>query len=268
MLLTRHARMAELIDLSGYVEENQPALGGHETVFWTLTTHEEAGYRDEQALGPDESGNETLARKLRARRQGSDEIHPKDRAILMSEHGPTHVDALAHLDSSMDTTIDEMPLERFYGPAVGLDVSHLLEESEYVTVDVLRSELDREGLELADGDTVTLHTGHRAAHYGRDVESRYDYLHRYIGLDREAATWLAEAGVTNVGIDAPSIDHSAGTAAKDHPAHDVCAEYEMLNTENMANLDRVAGRRYTFCCFPLKLREGTGSPVRPVAILD
>jgi kynurenine formamidase len=260
--------MPELIDLSGHVEEGQPALGDHETVFWTVTTHEEAGYRDKQELGPEEAENESLKRKLRAKREGSDEIHAKDRAILMSEHGPTHVDALAHLDSSKETTIDEMPLDRFYGPAVGVDVSHLHEDGEYITVDVLETELDRDGLEITAGDTVTLHTGHRAEHYGRDIESRYDYIHRYIGLDREAATWLAEMGVKNIGIDAPSIDHSTGTAEKDHPAHDVCAEYEMINTENMANLDRVAGQRFTFCSFPLKLRDGTGSPVRPVAILD
>lgn len=41
----------------------------------------------------------------------------------------------------------------------------------------------------------------------------------------------------------------------------------MLNIENMANLDGVAGRRFNLFAFPLKLRDGTGSPLRPVAIL-
>ncbi|MFB6309579.1 MAG: cyclase family protein [Salinirussus sp.] len=261
--------MPELVDLSGYVEENQPALGSHDTVFWTCTTHEESGYRQLQELDEDDMENETLKRKLRAKREGSDELHPKDRAILMSEHGPTHVDSLAHIDSSLsESTIDKMDLDWFYGPAIGLDVSELLADRDYVTIDIIESKLQRHSLELREGDAITLHTGHRNEHYGLDVEPRYAYLNEYIGLDGEAATWLAERGVKNIGIDAPSIDHSAGTAANDHPAHDACGKHGMINTENMANLDAVAGRRYTLCCFPLKLRGGTGSPVRPVGILE
>lgn len=54
---------------------------------------------------------------------------------------------------------------------------------------------------------------------------------------------------------------------KEYPAHDICAEYEMMNVENMANLNAVGDRRFMLCAFPLKLRGGMGSPLRPVAIL-
>lgn len=55
---------------------------------------------------------------------------------------------------------------------------------------------------------------------------------------------------------------------KEHPAHDVCNDYEIVNIENMANLDVVAGERFTLCAFSLKLKEETGSPIRLVAIVE
>jgi len=71
-----------------------------------------------------------------------------------------------------------------------------------------------------------------------------------------------------IGINSPSIDHSDAMDTKRYPAHDICNKHEILNMENMANLNSVAGKRYTLCAFPLKIRNGTGSPIRPVAILD
>ena len=39
--------------------------------------------------------------------------------------------------------------------------------------------------------------------------------------------------------------------------------------EGLANLHKVIGKgRFTFIAFPLKIRGGTGSPVRAVAVLE
>jgi len=211
---------------------------------------------------------ESIRRKLAARRTGDETEHPLVRTLLVSEHGPTHVDAFSHLDPTSDGSVDRIPLERFYGDAVGLDVSSVSEEA-FVTESVLRSALDAADLELRPGDAVTLHTGHRAATYAvDDPAGRRAYLTEYVGLSRDGATWLAEQGVGSIGVDAPSIDHGSAMETKDYPAHDVCASHGLLNYENMANLDAVAGRRYTLCAFPLKVRGGTGSPVRAVGIVD
>jgi kynurenine formamidase len=48
----------------------------------------------------------------------------------------------------------------------------------------------------------------------------------------------------------------------------VCAERRVTHIENLCNLDKLLGRRFTFIALPLKIRGGTGSPVRAVAILD
>lgn len=258
--------MVELVDLSGVVEEGQPVYPGNtRTQFFVTNTHEESGHAWARELD-DETG--ALERKLGAKRAGDDTEHPLVRTLVVSEHGPTHVDAFSHLDPTDDTSIDEIPLERFYTPAIALDLSHVPADA-FIEVADLETALDAAGLDLREGDAVLLHTGHYAAKYDADDhELRYAYLHSYTGLTAEAAEWLADSGVSNVGIDAPSIDHASAMRTKEYPAHDVCAEHQILNMENMANIDRVAGERFTLCAFPLKLKDGTGSPIRPVAVLE
>ena len=258
--------MVELIDLSGYVEEGQPVYPGNQrTQFFPTSTHEETGITWKRR-NDEETG--AISRKFAARRAGSTDEHPNVRSILVSEHGPTHVDSLSHLDPTNEGTIDRIPLDRFYGDAVGLDVSHLSPD-EYITVETLETALAEADLELRSGDAITLHTGHRQRTYSvDDPEKRYEYLYEFTGLDGEAAEWLVEQGVENIGIDAISIDNSDALDTMAYPAYDVCAEHDILNMENMANIDRVAGKRFTLCAFPLKLNGGTGSPIRPVAILE
>ncbi len=258
--------MVELIDLSGYVEDGQPVFPGNQrTRFWTSNTHEASAHAGKQRVGEE---TETISRKLKAKRQGDDKENPLVRTLLISEHGPTHVDAMSHLDPTSDQSIDELPLERFYGPGIGLDLSHV-ESEEFITVDDLEEGLSSAGLEIREGDSITLHIGHREENYGvEDHVKRHKYLYDYTGLSKDAAYWLGEQGVKNIGVDAPSIDHGSASETQKFPAHDMCAEYEVLNMENMANLDSVAGTRYKLIAFPLKLRGGTGSPIRPVAVVE
>ena len=86
----------------------------------------------------------------------------------------------------------------------------------------------------------------------------------YTGLDRGAAVWLAEQGVINIGTDNLAIDH---TDDGDYQAHTVCGEYQIVNTEVLANLDQLCGKRFYYVGLPLKLRDGTGSPIRAIAWL-
>jgi kynurenine formamidase len=48
----------------------------------------------------------------------------------------------------------------------------------------------------------------------------------------------------------------------------MCREHGIAHYENLANLDQLVGKRFTFVGFPLRIRGGTGSPVRAVAVLD
>ena len=264
--------MVELIDLSGYIEENQPMAGSaDETRIFTNLTHEERGFqvkKDLEERGRD-SETEYVRRHLRAEREGWDEEQPMNRTLIVSEHGPTHVDSIDHLEPTSDLSIDNMPLEWFYGDAIGLDVSHV-EYPDPITIDVLEAELEKNDLEVKEGDIVTLETGNRAANYSTtDKEKKRRYNKEFVGLTEDAATWLVDQGAKGLGIDAISVDHPPNIYPDfNFPVHALASREEIVIWENLANLDEVAGMRYTFSGFPLKIRDGTGSPVRAIGIIE
>ncbi|NLY71183.1 MAG: cyclase family protein [Clostridiales bacterium] len=232
----------KIIDLSQEIYNDMPVYPGHQrTTIFNMKTHEET-------ILVNKTGYSSITMGL-----------------LMSDHGPTHVDAETHIDPSPDAkSIDQIPLEKFYTEAICLDVSHIRGEENYITKEVLEKALEESGLEIKEGDTVLLYTGH----YNRTYPDYGKWLFDYPGLDREATEWLCDKGVVNVGVDAPSIDSSIEMKRKKYPAHTVCKERKLLNAENLANLDKVVGKRFIVSMLPLKIRGASGAPVRAVAIFN
>ncbi len=179
------------------------------------------------------------------------------RLLVMSDHASTHVDALCHFDPAPDApTIDRMPLDLFCGEAICIDLSHLPPRTG-ITVEELERSLEKDGLELREGDIVLLHTGH----YERTIGTP-EYLTEFSGLEPEAARWLIEQGTKVFGNQAMSVDVPDRYA---FPVHQVCRELGVTHFENVGPLEAVAGKRFTLFGFPLKIEPGTGSPVRLVA---
>lgn len=176
---------------------------------------------------------------------------------LISEHTGTHSDSVFEYDPNAPT-LDYTPLEYFYGEAVCLDVSHV-RYPDYITRDVLEAAVKAQGITIKPGDIAVHYTGHSTRTW-----PTLAMVSNYTGLDRGAAVWLAEQGVINIGTDNLAIDH---TDDGDYQAHTVCGEYQIVNTEVLANLDQLCGKRFYYVGLPLKLRDGTGSPIRAIAWL-
>lgn len=238
----------QLVDLSTPIYEGMPVYPGHQrTAVFDMKTHEETKSR-----------------------YGEDALTTTTKGILVSDHGPTHTDALNHFNPADDAlSIEEMPLHMFYTGAVCLDATHIQSGEDYLTTDDIKASIEDADLEIKRGDTVLLHTGHWNRNWGNE-----EWLTEYGGLTREATEWLADRGVVNIGIDAPSVDSSKEMGRRqrgedDHyPSHQVCKERNITNTENMTNLDKVVDRRFTYIGFPLAVEGGTGSPIRAVALVD
>jgi len=174
----------------------------------------------------------------------------------MSDHGGTHVDSIEHVSRKPGAlTIDKIPLDWFYGPAICLDVSHLRPKA-YISKKDLSDALIKHKLEIMEGDTVLLYTG------SIKKLGTWEYLTEYPGLHYEATIRHADKKVRNVGADAPSIDNPAD---KSYPAHRACGEKDMLNMGNLGDLKEAIRKRFKIVLFPLKLRGCTDSPVRVVA---
>lgn len=187
--------------------------------------------------------------------------------MVLSDHGPIHTDSISHFNPDEDAeTVAEMPLHMFYTGAICVDVTDIQISRDYITTGYLKNQLEKDDFDVRTRDTILLHTGHWNRNWGTD-----EYLYNYGGLTREAAEWLAEQRVVNIGVDAPSIDSSAEMERQKQgeeyhfPVHRVCKEHSMTNTENLTNLDKIAGERVTYVGIPLALRGGgTGSPARAI----
>lgn len=180
--------------------------------------------------------------------------------IELSTHAGTHVDSISHIDPHPNApAIDQIPLDWFYTSAICIDLSHLPPRTLY-SVNDIRAALERHQLTIHPGDTVLLHSGH----YTRTRDTAA-YATEYSGLSREAAEFIYGQGAINIGAEAPSVD-VAGTTS--YPTHIVCRELQRLNTENLGDLREVVGRRFQYIGFPLLIRQGSGSPIRAVAVVD
>jgi kynurenine formamidase len=228
--------MSKLIDLSQEIYQGMYVYPGHlKTVIWEHHSHEET------------------------RKNFEGGFSYQSKALLMSEHGPTHVDALSHLDTNPDApSIERMALGLFYGPALCVDVSHK-DPHAYISSTDMDEAVARSHVEVRHGDILLLYTATFNRFHGTK-----EYLSQYPGLDESASMWLVEQGIKTFGVDAPSPDNPI---SRTYPCHMMCRKYGITHYENLANLDRVVGQRFTFIGFPLPIRGGTGSPVRAVADL-
>lgn len=185
----------------------------------------------------------------------------KAMSLAFSDHAGTHVDAPVHFDPRPNAqSIDQMPLEKFYTSCICLDLSHV-SLKHAITVPEMEAALAASGQEIQAGDTVLLHMAVNDRLLGKP-----GYLHDFPGLALESVHWLADRGIGMFGVEAIS---PAPEGEPNYLAHMACAERGITHMECLANLDRLVGRgRFRFAGFPLKIRGGTASPIRAVAIFE
>lgn len=230
--LTETLCNARLIDLSQPLEEHMPHFPTHSKYFHNLW----GSYRH---------GGRSL-----------------NYQITMNEHNGTHVDAPAHFISDAKphahVTIENVPLARLMGRGVRLDCQGM-KEGDYVSKDFVTAWEAKHGT-LAAGDIVTFNFGWSAHWALRPNDQRYTTDWPGVGMD--AAEFLIEKSVAAIGVDTLSPDPPAALAAK--PIHHVVLEKQVLIIENLTNLDLLPDF-FLFLALPLKIRGGSGSPIRAVA---
>lgn len=190
----------------------------------------------------------------------SDTVSPVVNRLEMSDHTGTHVDAMNHMGRAYrGQSIETMPLTNFYTEGICLDVSHK-NLRELIEIEDLENALAVTGLDIKQGDTILLYTDHYRRTFGTE-----DWPH-HPGLSAEAARWLGMQQIAAFGVEsmAPGVRQVSNRAV-----HQICGELGFTHYENMINLHKLLGRgRFRFIGFPLKIRGGTGAPVRAVAIFD
>lgn len=189
-----------------------------------------------------------------------------------AEHGGTHLDAPVHFAAGKNTA-DRIPLEHLMGAGVVVDVSTKCEsDADYQVTPRDIEDWERAYGELPRGVILLLRTGFgkrwpdRKSYMGTDERgpAAVAKLH-FPGLHPEAARWLVEhRQIKAVGLDTPSIDHGQSTHFE---THRILFERNIPAFENLAELHRLPPKNFHVIALPMKIKGGTGGPLRAVAIV-
>lgn len=230
---------ARIVDLSPLIENGMPRWPTHPPLVVNPTvTHEHDGYFCQ--------------------------------TLFMAEHTGAHVDAPAHIHPHMmEHTIDTVPPGALMGKASVFDLSGLgLEAGDTITAENLAKIESRHPEPLGPGDVALLNYGWLRRFWKSDGGWR-GYAENAPGLTQDAALWLADREVRAVGAD---------TVACDQPLKDGVALQKSYGHENyflprhiyiievLSNLHLLPPRCF-FIGVPLKIAGGSGSPIRPLALV-
>ncbi|MFN0087503.1 MAG: cyclase family protein [Blastocatellia bacterium] len=187
-----------------------------------------------------------------------------------SEHGGTHLDAPIHFGEGRSAA-DEIPLSRLIGPAVVIGIAAACaRDADYRLQAGDLTEWESRNGRIPENAILLVHTGwgkfwpDKKQYLGTDAPGDTANLH-FPGVSREAAEFLAkERKIDGIGIDTASIDHGP---SRDFIAHQILNGANIYGLENLANLDRLPARGATVISLPMKIKGGTGGPVRIIALL-
>ena len=191
-----------------------------------------------------------------------------------AEHGGTHIDAPIHFAEGAKT-VDQIPLKNLIGAAIKIDVSaNALNNPDYlVTVDDLKAWEEKHSQQIPNGSIVLLQTGfstyypNKVKYMGTDErgDQAVELLH-FPGLSPEAATWITvNRKIHSIGIDTPSIDYGQSEFFKSHV---VLLSEQIPAFENLTNLDKLPEIGFEIIALPMKIKGGSGAPLRIVAMIN
>jgi kynurenine formamidase len=190
-----------------------------------------------------------------------------------AEHGGTHIDAPIHFAEGKKT-VDQLTPTDLIGPAVKIDVSDKAASNR----DYLISVADIESWEktngrIPDGSMVLLQTGFakywpdKKQYLGTDQhgEEAAKDLH-FPGLDADAAKWLIDnRKIKAVGLDTASIDYGQSS---EFTTHVTLMTNNVPAFENLTELDKLPAKGFQIIALPMKIKGGSGAPLRIVAFLS
>lgn len=186
------------------------------------------------------------------------------------EHGGTHIDAPFHF-SERGWRLDEIPVDRFFGSAIVIDVSKKISmDQDYLLTVSDIEQFEKHHGRIKAGAMVLMRTDHSQywpdanKYLGSNKPGDASDLH-FPGYGEAAVKLLVEnRSVIAIGIDTASIDHGPST---DFIVHQIVARHNVLGFENLTNLDKVGPVGASLIALPMKIGSGSGGPLRVIALV-
>jgi len=194
-------------------------------------------------------------------------------AFETGEHTGTHFDAPIHWISGKDlpdNSVDRIPPRQFIGSACVIDISDVASRNPDHLVapqDVLKWEAEHGRIPAKSW--VLLRTGWSRKKASDYINLKDDGPHTP-GFTKETSTLLAkERDVLGVGVETVGTD--AGQAAKfdpPFPNHYIMHGSGKCGLAGLTNLDKLPITGAIVIAAPLKILNGSGSPVRVIALIS
>jgi len=208
--------------------------------------------------------------------------------IAMGAHVGTHIDALGHVSKDGMTFGCRDVLMGAEGLG-GLDAGSIEEMPPIIGPGYLVNGPELFGRDLTPADSFgpreleQWFTGRTIPVPGSIVLIRTGWMkywadsERYIGLSTglpgvtlEGAQWLSAKGILATGSDTMNYEHKPSSAIINLPVH-VHNLVEMgipiMESMDLEELGKASVSEFTFIATPLRIGGGTGSPIRPLAIV-
>lgn len=188
--------------------------------------------------------------------------------LHLGEHTGTHFDAPVHWITGRElnsNTTDALPAQHFIGPACVIDVSaEAAADPDFLLTRAYIQAWEKEHGAIPAGAWLLLRTDwskRTGAHFLNDAHTP--------GFEPDALRYLAhERNIKGVGVETVGTDAGqAGGFDPPFPAHNIMHGAGKYGLASLANLDQLPPQGAVVVAAPLKIVQGSGSPVRVFALV-
>ena len=189
-----------------------------------------------------------------------------------AEHGGTHMDSPIHFYKNK-RSVEQVPIEQLIGPAVVIDISKKAENNRNYQLQIadIKAFEKKYGV-IPQGSILLINTGSAAFYH--DKEKYMGTTKRgaqgvkalsFPGIHPDTATFIVKnRKIKAIGLDTPSLDYGKSTHFESHV---ILFKHNIPGFENVTNLDRLPATGAVVIALPMKIRGGSGAPLRIVAFV-
>ncbi|MEQ6250771.1 cyclase family protein [Sulfitobacter sp. HNIBRBA3233] len=192
--------------------------------------------------------------------------------ITMSEHTGTHFDAPSHWVSGRDVpngAVDEIPAQALIGPVCVIDCSAgAAADDDFELTPQIIAEWEAAHGPIPAGAWVLMRTDWSKRTGAEYLNMREDGPHSP-GPTPAAVRALLARDIRGFGTECVGTDAGQGAHyTPPYPAHDLLHGAGKYGLQCLANLDQLPATGAVLITPPLKIRNGTGSPLRVLALVQ
>lgn len=192
--------------------------------------------------------------------------------LTLSEHTGTHFDAPSHWISGRDVpngSVDEIPVDAFVGPVVVIDCSAgaAKDDDFELTPEVILA-WEAEHGKIPEDSWVLMRTDWSKRSGDPYLNMKEDGPHSPGPTPAGIRLLVEERNIRGFGTETVGTDAGQGSHyTPPYPAHYILHGAGKYGLQCLANLDRLPPTGAVLMAPPLKIKNGTGSPLRVLAMV-